>query len=175
MKLIILPFVLATYVVSLLIGLVKFLYRLMIKIPINPNHLIGAFRCVFWFGLMLACKESSSNPESWPYISLGNEWDMLEDSYPFIVGVLVSGFILINFLISLFVMCGLSAIVQQSGYDRDGSLTGGNYSSPARYYSSNSNSPSNISEGFEFLDQMLNQQSTRGKTEMLSKFFGGKL
>ncbi|MBK9320812.1 MAG: hypothetical protein IPM91_19815 [Bacteroidetes bacterium] len=125
----------------------------------------------FWFGLMLACKESSSNPESWPYISLGNEWDMLEDSYPFIVGILVSGFILINFLISLFVMCGLSAIVQQSGYDRDGSLTGGNYSSPARYNSSNSNSPQTYQKDLEFLDQMLNQQSTLGgKTEMLSKF-----
>ncbi len=33
----------------------------------------------------------------------------------------------------------------------------------------------NIREGFSFLDQMLNQQSTRGKTEMLSKFFGGDI
>jgi hypothetical protein len=148
------PAVIATFLLSIILGLFKLAYTWLIKIPNDSSHLLGVIRLVLWFVLILTLTDHTT--------SIGKQWNELDKAHPFIVGVVFTGAIFVITLLQLFIAAGFSYTVPQQTY----------------YVSErNSSNPQgeNMSEGFEFLNQMLNQQSTRGKVSMLSQFFGGKL
>jgi len=144
-------------------------YRFMIKIPDFSSPILGVIRLVIWGSLFLAVGNDST--ESWPYVALADQTYAFKESNAFIYW-LFQVFMVINLIVQLFVTCGFSYNASPS--ERAAYKTAFGMGAMKSTTSNTSSAfGGNIAEGMSFFDSLLGQQSTRGKTEALSKFFGG--
>lgn len=163
------PFFLIIFTVIQVWNLFCWLYKWLVKIPDFSSPLLGAFRLVFWGSILWALQNNSV--EAWPYVALDEQWSELTSEYPVIFGILIMGFMVINLIVQLFVTCGFSYNATAS----ERSLIAGAVNHSAKWQPQPYYPGEHLASGLEFFDQMLRQQSDRGKVQMMSDFYGGKL
>lgn len=168
-KLLCFPFFLIAFLLIKIWNLFCFAYKWLVKIPDFSSHLLGAIRLVFWGSLLFALYNNSN--EAWPYLAFQSNWVYLSEKFPILIGIAANGWMVINLIVQLFVTCGFS----YNSTSAERSLISGSVNHLAKFSPQPYIPGEHFYEGMLFFDQMLRQQSDRGKVQMLSDFYGGKL
>lgn len=157
------------FIPFVILRILQLFYKWAVKIPDFSSPILGVIRLVFWGSLFLALTNDSV--ESWPYVALADQTTEFQNNNTFIFW-LFQVFMVINLIVQLFVTCGFS--YNATPAERAAQKTAFGMGALKSVPSSSGFGNTNVGEGFDFLNSLMGQESTRGKTKMLSKFFGGK-